>query len=83
MKQFLILLCVFCSVIARNPRPWELLGGMNPDFEDFIPPTPIVSEGNSGESAVDNYPLICSFSVLHLYCGVYESECFDRILACK
>ena len=62
MKQLLILLCVFCSVIARNPRPWELLGGMNPDFEDFIPPTPIVSEGNSGESAVDNYPRRCSFS---------------------
>ena len=56
MKQFLILICVFCYVMARNPRPWELIGGINPDFEDFMPPTPIVSEGNDGEFAVDNYP---------------------------
>lgn len=82
--MFSVVFVLLVSVIvSANPQPHELVGGMNPEFGDFLPPTPIVNTSGTGDASVDNYPrmsFLCSFNI---DCGVYESECYDRLIACN
>lgn len=62
MNCFVTLAIILSLAVARNPAPYELVGGMNPEYGSFIPPTPIVKTDESGQGYVDNYPRTC-----HLY----------------
>ena len=58
MNSFVTLAIILSLAVARNPTPYELVGGMNPDYGSFIPSTPIVKKDESGQGYVDNYPRI-------------------------
>ncbi|KAM7456855.1 hypothetical protein BLSTO_02384 [Blastocystis sp. subtype 1] len=73
MNSFVTLAIVLSLAVARNPTPYELVGGMNPDYGSFIPSTPIVKKDESGQGYIDNYP----------HCGVYESQCLSGLLISK
>ena len=56
MNSFVTLAIILSIAVARNPAPYELVGGMNPEYGSFIPPAPIVKKDESGQGYVDNYP---------------------------
>ena len=56
MNFFIPFVVVLTVAVARHPTPYELVGGMNPDYGSFIPSTPIVKKDESGQGYVDNYP---------------------------
>lgn len=62
MNVFVPFAIILAMAAARNPTPYELVGGMNPDYGSFIPPTPLVQKDESGQGYVDNYPRTISHS---------------------
>ena len=51
MCTLALILCFVC-VTVNALTPSEVVGGMNPSFGSFVPPTPVVG----GDGTVDNYP---------------------------
>ena len=52
MCATLVTLCLMFIITVNALTPSEAVGGMNPSFGSFIPPTPVVNSDGS----VDNYP---------------------------
>ena len=59
MNSLVALAVLFSIATARNPYPYELVGGLNPDYGTYIPPTPVVKVDEEGQGSVDNYPRTC------------------------
>ena len=60
MRSVIVLFYIFSFATAVLQRPSDYFGGLNPDFGDFIPATPIVRVNESSEAYIENYPRICS-----------------------
>ena len=69
MNSFILVSLLFCIAICGNPRPQDLVGGLNPDFGDFKPATPIVTN-SEGDPTVSNYPRTFHFLTIiyRLWC---------------
>lgn len=83
MKFSIVFVLLVSAIASAGPQPHELVGGMNPEFGNFIPPTPIVQTSGTGDASVDNYPRMSFRFRFIVDCGVYESKCYDRLVACK
>ena len=55
MNTLLIVAAIFSAVCA-SITPVEVVGGMNPNFEGFVPGAPVVNPNDGSNAYVDNYP---------------------------
>ena len=55
MNALLIVAAMF-SAVSASMTPVEVVGGMNPNFEGFVPGAPVVNPNDGSNAYVDNYP---------------------------
>ena len=79
----LLLVAIIISTVSASVKPVDIIGGMNPSFEGFVPGAPVVNPNDGSNAYVDNYPRKRACFSLFLDCGVYESQCVGGLLVCK
>lgn len=79
----LLLVAAIISTVSASVKPVDIVGGMNPNFQGFVPGAPVVNPNDGSNAYVDNYPRKRAFFSSFLDCGVYESQCVEGLLVCK
>ena len=61
--NYLLLVAAILSIVSASIKPVDVIGGMNPNYQGFVPGAPVVNPNDGSTAYVDNYPRtdLCSF----------------------